>query len=218
VLTDPSGRFTGEFQASSHPHAAVFHPSEPVLVVPDKGTDTVTVLHLDRDTRRLSVAHRWAAAPGSGPRHAAFHPTLPVIYVANELTPSVTVLAWDATWALAPVQTIPTIAGPPQGVIWPSEVAVHPSGRFLHVSNRGPDTIATFPIRPDGTLGEPREVGSGGRTPRTFGVDPSGAGMVVLNQDSGSIVAFAIGSDGSPSPIGVVASVERPVSVVVGRY
>jgi 6-phosphogluconolactonase len=217
VLTDPSGQFTGEFQASSHPHAAVFHPTAPIVVVPDKGTDAVVVMQVDADARRLHPVHRWQSQRGSGPRHATFHPTLPVVYVAHELVPSLTVLTLDtATGRIDPIQSAPTI---PDAVVgtWPSEVVMHPTGRFLHVSNRGHDSIATFLVRPNGTLGTASVVGCGGRTPRAFGLDPSGSWLLVLNQDSGTVVSFAIDADGSPARTGAVERVERPVSIAVGR-
>jgi 6-phosphogluconolactonase len=219
LLTDPSGEFTGEFQASSHPHAAVFHPREPLLVVPDKGTDTVNVLRVGRDGERLRLVGPWRSTPGSGPRHARCHPTLPLVYVANELEPSLTVLAWDAsTDRLTAIQTVATVLEPRTAVTWPSEVVVHPSARWVYVANRGDDSISTFPVRPDGTLDAARRTDSLGLTPRMFGVDPTGTWLLVLNQGSGTIVTFAVGPDGVPTPTGHVASVDRPVAIAMARY
>jgi 6-phosphogluconolactonase (cycloisomerase 2 family) len=220
VLTDPSGRFTGEFQASSHPHAAVFHPSEPVLVVPDKGTDTIWVFGLEPAGRRLSVLQRLGVERGVGPRHVRFHPSIPVAYVVHELVPSMTVLAWDTgSRHLRPVQTLSTVMTGADGVIWPSEVIVHPSGAHVYVSNRGHDSIAVYRVERDGRLTATGMVSCGGRTPRAFEIDPGGTRSYVLNQDSGAIVTLALDPvSGTPTAIGPMTHVERPVSIVLGRY
>ena len=105
--------------------------------------------------------------PGGGPRHFVFHPNGRFAYAVNELDATVTQFAWDATAAtLTPVRTVRSL---PAGADLPNtaaEIAVHPNGRTLYVSNRGHDCIAVLAL--DATSGAPTLIQNepcGGRTP-----------------------------------------------------
>jgi 6-phosphogluconolactonase len=79
---------------------------------------------------------------------------------------------------------------------WPgvnacAEIKVHPSGRFLYVSNRGHDRIARFALDDDGkrtALGQtPTE-----KTPRSFDIDPSGQFLYAAGESSGELATYQI--------------------------
>jgi 6-phosphogluconolactonase len=115
------------------------------------------------------------------------------------------------------IQTLSTL---PEGVeVTPkdstAEVLVHPSGKFLYVSNRGPDSIAIYAIDPQ--TGKLRALGhqsTGGKTPRNFGIAPTGNFLLAANQDSGTIVVFHIDpGTGLLKPTGHSADVPKPVCV-----
>ena len=97
-----------------------------------------------------------------------------------------------------------------------AEIVVHPSGRFVYTSQRGPDNIAVFARdAATGRLTLVEHVASGGKTPRGFGIDPSGRWMLVGNQRSDSVVVFAIDpKTGRLTPTGQTAEVGAPVSVI----
>jgi len=64
-----------------------------------------------------------------------------------------------------------------------AEIAVHPSGKFLYVSNRGLDSIAVFAIdKKSGRLTQMGGVPTGGKEPRHFALDPAGNFVFVENQ------------------------------------
>ena len=71
-------------------------------------------------------------------------------------------------------------------------VRLHPGGRFLYASLRGPHCIAAFPVQADGTLGAPAFYPSGGRTPRDFCLTPDGRWLLAGGQDDGSICVHRI--------------------------
>ena len=117
---------------------------------------------------------------------------------------------------LKEVQTIPTLPGPRQPGYSTAEVAVHPSGKYLYGSNRGHDSIAAFSIdREKGTLTPVQLQQTGGKTPRSFGIDLSGAFLLAANQDSDTVTVFRIdGASGRLEAAGDAVKVPAPVCVV----
>src|SRR5207245_9240828 len=84
---------------------------------------------------------------GAGPRHAAFSPSGKFFYVASELNSTVTAYSYDAKGGtLHELQVVSTLPKDFSGENDTAEIAVHPSGKFLYVSNRGRDSIAVFAI------------------------------------------------------------------------
>lgn len=70
-------------------------------------------------------------------------------------------------------------------------INLHPSGRFVSVSNRGHDSIATFKISNiTGKLEVPNVTKTGGKTPRHFRFSENGDLMLVPNQDTNNVSIF----------------------------
>jgi 6-phosphogluconolactonase len=91
------------------------------------------------------------------------------------------------------VQTVPSLPGSFTEKSAAADVHIHPSGKFLYVSNRGHDSIAIFAI--DNHSGMLSYLGwqpSKGRIPRSFVIDPTGTFLLVANQDSDNIATFRI--------------------------
>ncbi|MGH7354279.1 MAG: lactonase family protein [Candidatus Rokuibacteriota bacterium] len=207
-------------QASAHPHDVPFDRAGRFVVVPDKGLDRVFVFRLDTASGKLvagappSVATR----PGAGPRHVDFHPSKAYAYVINELDSTITTYGLGATGELKPVQVVPTLPPSFTGNNTTSEIAVHPSGRFVYGSNRGHDSIAIFAV--DELTGALTPVGwepTQGKTPRFFALDPAGVVLYVANQDTDTIVFFRVDqSRGKLSPTGQVIKTGSPSSLVFG--
>jgi 6-phosphogluconolactonase len=205
-------------QEGPHAHEALLDPEQRLLWVADLGLDAVLAYRFDATKGTLSTpaAERAILAPSSGPRHFAFSADGRELFVLSEM--ALTVTSFRLSGATATVdQTLSTL---PEGVT-PSaafsaaEIAVHPSGRFLYASNRGPDSIAVFSIdRAKGGLRRLEVVPTGGKTPRGFAIDPTGGYLVVGNQDSNEIVVFAIDQGtGRLARVGHPVRVVSPVSV-----
>lgn len=217
-------------QASAHPHQCAFDPGGRFLVVPDKGLDRLFVFWMDLGTGRLVPA----APPfvktraGAGPRHLAFHPRLPFAWVANELDS--TVSAWRVTRAGAfeALQILPSIPSTFTGANTASGIVVSADGRFVFVSNRGHDSVATF--RVDETSGRLEAVSwepTQGAVPRFIGTGPgtapgdadesgaAGSRFYAANQNGDTIVEFDIdAATGRLKPTGLVVPVGTPTCVV----
>ncbi len=114
--------------------------------------------------------------------------------------------------------TYPLLPDDFDGVSQAADIAAHPSGRFLYVSNRGHDSITVFGITSDGRLEPLGHRSTEGATPRNFVVSPDGRSLLVGNQDSDTIVALPIdGQTGLPGPAVSVADVGTPACLVFGR-
>ena len=183
-------------QTGPHAHCIVPDPANRFVLVADLGIDRVLVYGFDDRAGVLSRAPvaEGVLAPGAGPRHLVFHPGGRAVYVTNELDSTVTTFRYDpATGALAATQTVPALGEPFAGRNAPADVHVHPSGRFLYMSNRGPDSISAFAID-RATLGLRlvQSVSTEGAWPRNFALDPSGRFLLVANQRSDSVVVLRV--------------------------
>ena len=151
---------------------------------------------------------------GSGPRHAVFSPNGKFLFVVSELASTATSFSYDPKKGdLKQVGSVSTVPSEFTGRNDVAEVAIHPSGRFLYVSNRGLDNIAVFEIDPKkGTLTQTGAIPTGGKEPRHFTFDPSGNFLFVENQFSDTIVAFHVDSNtGQLTPTGDNVAVPSPV-------
>ncbi len=211
-----------ERQQGPHAHSVNLSPDNRFAIVADLGLDELLVYRFDAEQGTLVPTDPPFArlAPGAGPRHFAFHPDGKHAFVINELSSTVTAFDYDArAGRFKELQTVTTL---PQGFVGqnaPSEVAVHPSGKFLYGANRGHDSIAVFAIAADkGTLTPIEIVPCGGKVPRHFGIDPTGRHLIVANQGSSQIVHFRIDpKTGRLTPSGQVFDVSMPSCVKYAR-
>jgi 6-phosphogluconolactonase len=207
------------FQASPHAHSVNFDPTGRFALACDKGADRIYSFRIEDDGKRLNQLSIFETPPGTAPRHSAFHPTRPYVFVINELVPSLSVYRFSDSLTLEPVQTVPTVAGSAadhEGKRnMPSDVHVHPSGRFVYGSTRGDNSIASFSIDLESGHLTPLEITPTlGRTPRGFNLTPDGRYLVVGNQDSNEVVTFSIDSEtGLLKPTGSKIEVPRPVCI-----
>jgi 6-phosphogluconolactonase (cycloisomerase 2 family) len=195
------------------PHAHQVRLAGDLVVVTDLGLDKLIGYRLDPATGELSVAADPFARtqPGAGPRHAVEHPN-GRWYVANELDSTVAVFDPDrTTGVLRQVAAIPSTVDTAGN--HPAEILLSPDGRWLYLSNRGRDTIATFAIDGHGDLSLIDEVPTGGSWPRHFAIVDDV--MFVANERSDSVVSFAIDpTTGLPRPTGDVVTVGTPTCVL----
>lgn len=201
-------------QKGPHPHSIVPDPNGRYVMICDLGLDQVAIYRLEEGKL---VPHRTAKLPpGSGPRHIAFHPSHKFTYVSNELNNTVTAFKYDEqTGELQPWQhlsTLPPAASAQNNIV--ADIRVTPCGRYLYVSNRGHDSIASFRINPEsGGLEVIDWTKTMGTTPRNFNLLPSGH-LIVANQDSGNLVSFTIdGNSGRLQHTGHTLDIPSPACV-----
>jgi 6-phosphogluconolactonase (cycloisomerase 2 family) len=201
-------------QLDPHSHSVILDPFlGKIAFVPDLGMDLIRQLVFDPETGAITAAGTMkSGTPGKvalGPRYIEFHPTLPICYVINELSSEVAVFRFDVDAArrmidtgvaeptLHIVQMISTLPkGFPGSMNTCGRLAVHSSGRYVLVSNRGHDSITVYEV---GLTGESDTAGhlsvksiqhTRGATPRHFQFDSSGQWLIAANQDTDGIAVF----------------------------
>ena len=208
-------------QGGPHAHSIALDPAGRFALAADLGLDKLFVYRFDHETGNLSPNDPpfGKLAPRSGPRHFAFSRDGRFVFVINEIALTITTFAYDAERgslkSLATVSTLPKDIT--RGDWSTAEIIVHPSGRFLYGTNRGHDSLVIFAI--DAQTGALRYVGnqpSGGKTPRSFGIDPTGNYLLSANQDSDNIVVMRIDQQtGKLAPTGQSIEVGMPVCIVM---
>ena len=178
-------------QDKSHPHQVLLHPDGERVYVPDLGQDRLFCFRANWEKSFLQYDSLYdlSTRPGQGPRHGVCSANGRRLYVLTELSSELDVFDPDTTKLL---QTLPAL--PPDCAVpgMAAAIRLHPSGKFLYASLRGPNLIAVFPIRPDGLLETPAFCPSGSQTPRDFLLTPDGRWLLTAGQDDGSICVHAV--------------------------
>jgi 6-phosphogluconolactonase len=205
-------------QTGPHAHCVALDPANRFAFVCDLGLDQVLSYRFDAQSGKLAPNDPpyVRVKPGSGPRHMVFRPDGRFAYVVNELSSTVAVFACDAqAGKLSDVQTVSSLPeyydGPNSG----AEIGIHPTGKWLYVSNRGNNTVVLFNVdEQKGTLTYVEEQGTGGKTPRHFGIEPSAKHLAIANQNSDQLLACRIDpGNGRLKPSGVFAECPSPACV-----
>ncbi|WP_243754106.1 lactonase family protein [Labedaea rhizosphaerae] len=181
-----------QHQPGSRPpnaHQVVTDPSGNWVISVDLGADSVYVYEFDTSSGKLTEHQHLVLPDGAGPRHLAFHPGGRIAYIVQELRSEVTVAGWDReTGTLTPGQVVATVGADAPAVNYPGEVQVAADGRFVYVSNRGENSIATFAASAGGaTLTLLGHTPTGGDWPRHFTLDATERWIYVSNQRSGTV-------------------------------
>jgi len=216
-----------ERQEAPHAHWVQMAPWHSVFVS-DLGLDRV--LFYDFDASRGMLALHDAAVgpnrpfaqaslelkPGSGPRHVVIgkvHDSREFIYVLAEIESIVAVFATSKEGIFGEIQSISSLPPGYSGRSEAAELVLHPNGKWLFASNRGPDSIAVFAVdSAEGTLRPAGIFTTGGKEPRHFTIDPTGNFLLAENQNSNSIVVFRISpTTGALSQVSITEGIPSPV-------
>jgi len=205
-------------QKEPHAHSINMDAHNRFAIAADLGLDRLLIYKLDTEQGTLTPNNPpfTKVPPGSGPRHFAFHPNGKFAFANGEINSTVMSLSYNAEQGtLKVLQTLSTL---PQGLDVPgnstAETQVHPSGKFVYVSNRGHNSIAVYRVERSGKLEYVENESTGGKTPRNFGIDPTGTFIIAANQDSDSLVVLKIDQKtGELSPADHELKVPKPVCV-----
>ncbi len=205
-------------QEAPHAHSINVSSDNKFAYAADLGLDKIMIYKLDAEAHTLSPANQPAAlvTPGGGPRHFSIHPSGKFAYTNNEMTMVVTGFSRNPEdGSLRAIQEISTIPAGFNGRKSTAECLVHPSGRFLYVSNRGHETITAYTIDQEtGLLSYVGNEPTGGKEPRNFFIDPSGKWLLAENQNSDTVYVFSIDQQtGELNPTGDFVTVGRPVCI-----
>ncbi|MBS0205263.1 MAG: lactonase family protein [Planctomycetes bacterium] len=174
-------------------HCVAIDRDQKWVFVPHVAPNAIFQFHLDSVTGKLTEAGR---VPGgtekAGPRHLAIHPSQLFAYSSDESGSSVTAYRLDAETGLTSFQTLSTLPADYAESNSTAEVKIHPSGKFVWVSNRGHDSLAGFSIDSKSGWLSPLGQTPTEKTPRSFEIDPSGDYAFGAGEGSGKLAVFRI--------------------------
>jgi 6-phosphogluconolactonase len=204
-----------ERQTGPHAHCVTLDAANRFAFVCDLGLDKVLAYRFDAQRGKLTPHDPPFAQlkPGAGPRHMVFRPDGRFAYVVNELSSTITVFKYEAAaGVLRDAQTVSTLPEYFDGPNSAAEIGMHPSGKWVYVSNRGHNSVVLFNVDYEkGTLTYIEEQGTGGFTPRHFGIEPSARHLAIVNQDSDTVLVARIDAgNGRLKPSGVFANAPTP--------
>jgi 6-phosphogluconolactonase len=163
------------------------------VYVPHVNPNAVYEFQFDAATGKLTeVGKAPGGTPKAGPRHLAFHPSESVAFTSDEQGSSITEYRVEPDKTLKPAQTLSTLPNDFKGTNTTAEVKVHPSGKFVWVSNRGHDSLAGFAI--DGTSFKLTALGQTPteKTPRSFDLSPDGQFVLAAGEGSGKLAVYRV--------------------------
>jgi 6-phosphogluconolactonase len=202
---DAEGRISAEplqvIETDKTAHCVAVDAANVNVYVPHVAPNLIYGFQLDAATGRLTLKTRSKGGdsirPGvpAGPRHLAFHPR-GFAFTSDETGSSVTM--YLPLLGVGLVKQGKSLSTLPEGYTdknTTAEVKVHPSGKFIWVSNRGHDSLAGFAFTGDDAatyrlkpLGQtPTE-----KTPRSFDIEPSGRFLFAAGEGSGNLQAYEI--------------------------
>jgi 6-phosphogluconolactonase len=196
-------------------HAVTFDRTERWIIASDNGFDHIYVYPFRSDSRKLE-GKSFPTPPGRAPRHLVVHPSAPYFFMTNEREASVSSFHFDSDHGR--VQPVETIATVPDGYtgprVAPSNIRMHPNGKFIYSANRGDDSIALFAIdEGTGRMSRVDVVKTGGQGPREMNIEPSGKFLFVCNLQSNDVVTFAL--DGDTGRMNQSAKLSVPQAAVI---
>lgn len=182
-------------QQFSHPHQVMEDPDGKFLIICDLGKDKVYTADFDKETGKFKHVSVMETTPAMCPRHMCFHPSAKYGYILAEHLGGLLACNYDPkTGRLAPFQLLSSVPDSAVGYVNDgAEIAIHPTGEFIYISNRGHNSICTFRIEQE--TGRASIVGwypTTGLSPRYFAVDEGGNFLIVCNELSDTIVVFRI--------------------------
>jgi 6-phosphogluconolactonase len=180
---------------AKNPHAILSDYSNSYVFVPHTGANSIFQYLFDKETGRLTANRLPYINPKMPlqPRHLYFHPNNKWVFMSDEKGCSISsyeLISDDGT--LRALQTLSTLPDDFEGQNTCADIEVHPSGKFVYVSNRGHNSIAGFAI--DEKSGRLTPIGFTitEHTPRSFNIDSSGRFLLAAGQKTNTLVSYKI--------------------------
>jgi 6-phosphogluconolactonase len=164
------------------------------VLVANVASDDVSILAVGMD----GLGHAQAVSTGSAPKSITEHGG--VVYVLNTGAPSVIGFR-IADDRLVPIPDSERMLAMNAD---PAQIGFSPDGGTLVVTERGTDSITSFTVGADGTLGDPQSQASSGPTPYGFAFTNGGTLIVTeaFRAEKGAAAASSYSTrDGSVAPV-----------------
>jgi 6-phosphogluconolactonase len=146
----------------------------PQRVIIGDNHQTISCYTVDAMSGALTL--RSSCPGGSVPSFVTWNHQLSILYAVNENYMKGEVRAFRIQSGTDAMSLISTASSGGKG---PCHIQMHPSGKWLLVSNFGSGQVAVLPIHQDGTIGEPVDVQHPGEHSHMSLCDPSGKHVFV---------------------------------------
>ena len=184
-----------ENTSDSNAHSVTLSSDNKRAYIADLGNDKIWIYNFEPATGKLRLNSQAyvALSNGSGPRHFTLSANNKFAYSINEINSSVSVFSVLKDGGLKLIQNITSLPEDFTENNSAADIHIHPSGKFLYISNRGHNTIASYKIdKITGMLKNIEYAPTFGKTPRNFTISENGKFLYVANQDSNNISIFNI--------------------------
>lgn len=197
------GRLADGPDRIEHPnlHCVAISPDQTNAYFVSLGADLISWCALGEDAS-LQVRDEVAARPRSGPRHLVVNRAGTAAYVITEFSGEVLHYTLDEDGAPTLAEQAPIFhpdrdlglsrfGADPRAdhLIWGGDLHLSADERYLWCSERTESTIATIPVRPDGTIGDPIAFADVETQPRGFAVMADGR-VLVAGERSTTVSLF----------------------------
>lgn len=183
-----------------HMHCVVPDQNRDYFIVCDKGLDKIYSFKIDYENEKIVKCHEVEGKPGSEPRYCNFHPVKPFFYSNHESSTDVNIYKLnreDGSFAL--LGSCESVARENGEHINPSDIVVHPNGKYVFTSLREKNVISVLEIVDDRTLVRKQTLSCGGINPRGLCVSPDGRFLLAVNMQTETVNVFSI-EDGFLTP------------------
>jgi 6-phosphogluconolactonase len=196
------------------PHAVVPAPDGRFLFVPDIKGNRLCRLAVDLVSGQMTLDGIIVSDNFNGPRHFCFDAVGKTGYLVNQMGEAVTVFRYvPETGELKEIGHEQSLPDDQLGINnHIAEIKIHPTGKFVYVSNRGHDSLALYHRDPaTGNLRFVECVGSQGQSPWSFAIEPGGKHLYCSNKKSNNIAVYSIDQNrGTLTFTGQTVSVPQP--------
>lgn len=200
-----------------HLHCVVPDPEKKFYVVCDKGLDKIYSFRIDYEHERLVKCGEIEAKSESEPRYCCFAADRPVFYSNCESSIDINVYELSGDGEMTKKGSYECLPVDQTEGASPSDIVLHPSGRFLYVSIRNRDLISVMEIEKDDRLKRIQVVSCGGVNPRGLCVAPDGRFLISANMQSDALNTFSIGTDGRITSISTMPCGQFPGNIEIIR-
>lgn len=199
-----------------HLHCVVPDHERNFFLVCDKGLDKIYSFRIDYEKEKLVKCGEVDGEPGSEPRYGNFHPTKPIFYSNCEGCADVNIYRLDTdSGEICLLGTCESVRGEASVNAMPSDIVLHPDGKYVYTSLRRENLISVLEILDDSTLVRRQLISSGGDNPRGLCVSPDGRFLFAANVRSGVVQCFSIDSDGTLAHVSCLETGGTPGNIQI---
>lgn len=212
------GEVLGGLYRQPHLHAVVPSPDGKYFVVNDKGLRKIYVYRIDCIEKKLVLCSQLGAPEDGQSRYGVFDRNSGIYYLNFENRPFLCAYSiHPKTGVIKMLNKVPIQVSYAESER-PSDITIHPSGRWLYVALRTNNKVVVFSLDGNGGMQQIQEISCGGQGPRGLCVAPDGRYLFAMNAGSKNVFALSVGVDGVLAPKGIVYAGGSPGNMQIIKW